>query len=196
MSNIERKRQCLKDIYYRRKANGLCTKCGKNNDTKFVLCTQCKADMKVYKRKYDDTEKAKDSQRLLGIRRRKTEKYKEWKRNYMRERYKNDVQFKLARLISDRLSKAAKKNTRLSGTLKYLGCSLQELKEHLSSKFTQGMSWDNHGEWHIDHIVPLASADLMNENDLRRVCHYTNLQPLWAADNIRKHDSIPEAGTK
>jgi hypothetical protein len=50
------------------------------------------------------------------------------------------------------------------------------------------MSWDNHGEWHIDHIIPLSSAK--NENDVYTLCHYTNLQPLWAEENLRKSNKI------
>ncbi len=50
------------------------------------------------------------------------------------------------------------------------------------------MSWDNYGEWHIDHIVPLSSFDLTDKSQVNKVCHYTNLQPLWAIDNLRKGD--------
>ena len=58
------------------------------------------------------------------------------------------------------------------------------LKEHLESQFIDGMGWDNRVEWHIDHIIPLSSAK--TEDELYRLCHYTNLQPLWAEDNLKK----------
>jgi hypothetical protein len=67
----------------------------------------------------------------------------------------------------------------------YLGCSLAELKAHLEARFLPGMTWANYGSgWHVDHIVPLASAKTPDE--ILRLCHYTNLQPLWAQDNLRK----------
>ena len=65
-----------------------------------------------------------------------------------------------------------------------LGCTWEELVLHLESQFSEGMSWDNRSDWHIDHIIPLASAQ--TEEELMALCHYTNLQPLWAVDNLSK----------
>ena len=65
-----------------------------------------------------------------------------------------------------------------------MGVSLNDLKEHLQSKFKDGMNWDNYGSWHIDHIIPLSSAKTTEE--LNTLCHYTNLQPLWASENLSK----------
>jgi hypothetical protein len=69
---------------------------------------------------------------------------------------------------------------------------LEQLKQHLESKFQTGMTWDNWtiDGWHIDHIKPLASFDLTNRKQLFEDCNYTNLQPLWAIDNILKSDSV------
>ena len=61
---------------------------------------------------------------------------------------------------------------------------MEELKIHLEKQFKPGMSWDNRKEWHIDHIVPLASAK--DEETMNKLCHYTNLQPLWAEENLSK----------
>lgn len=71
-----------------------------------------------------------------------------------------------------------------SKTTDLLGCDFNKLKNHLESKFAIGMNWDNYGKWHIDHIVPIASAK--TEDEIVALNHYTNLQPLWAEDNIRK----------
>lgn len=75
-------------------------------------------------------------------------------------------------------------------TFDIVGCSPEFLKEHLEKKFTEGMCWENHGKfgWHIDHIVPLSSAN--NEEEIYKLCHYTNLQPLWAEDNLKKYNKI------
>ena len=73
-------------------------------------------------------------------------------------------------------------------TFDIVGCSPLELKIHLEQKFTEGMSWDNQGKWHIDHIIPLSSAT--NEDGLYKLCYFTNLQPMWAADNIKKGAKI------
>lgn len=77
-------------------------------------------------------------------------------------------------------------------TIDLLGTDIISLRKHLESKFKEGMSWDNHGlyGWHIDHILPCASFDLTKEEDQRRCFHYTNLQPLWAEDNLKKSDKI------
>lgn len=72
----------------------------------------------------------------------------------------------------------------------YLGCSWVFLRDYLAQKFTDGMSWNNYGEWHVDHIMPLASAT--TRDDLIKLCHYSNLQPLWAFDNLSKGAKIPD----
>jgi len=60
--------------------------------------------------------------------------------------------------------------------------------EHFESLFTNGMCWNNMGQWHIDHIIPLSTA--ITEEDVIRLCHYTNLQPLWAEDNLKKSNKL------
>ena len=73
-------------------------------------------------------------------------------------------------------------------TFDIVGCSPNQLKEHLEKQFNDGMSWDNYGKWHIDHIIPLSSAN--NEDEVYKLCHHTNLQPLWAEDNLKKSNKI------
>ena len=68
------------------------------------------------------------------------------------------------------------------------GCSKNDLLKHLESKFTEGMTFENYGEWHIDHIRPCASFNLEDPEEQKKCFHWTNLQPLWALDNIRKGD--------
>jgi hypothetical protein len=78
--------------------------------------------------------------------------------------------------------------TKRNKTFDIVGCSPEFLKEHLETQFTDGMSWDNRSEWHIDHIIPLSSAK--TEDELYKLCHYENLQPLWAEDNLKKSNKI------
>ena len=73
-----------------------------------------------------------------------------------------------------------------------LGCSIQDARRYLEDQFTKGMSWENHGEWHIDHRKPCASFDLTNVEEQRVCFHYTNLQPLWASENLSKQDYFDE----
>lgn len=70
----------------------------------------------------------------------------------------------------------------------YVGCNTKELRMYLESKFMHGMNWENYGKWHIDHITPLASA--RSEEEIYKLLHFSNLQPLWAIDNIRKGSKI------
>lgn len=73
-------------------------------------------------------------------------------------------------------------------TEQLLGCTIAELYNYLASKFTEGMTFENHGQWHIDHVIPLASAT--SQSEIEKLCHYTNLQPLWAKDNLSKGANI------
>jgi hypothetical protein len=105
-----------------------------------------------------------------------------------KKRRANDELFVLKENISSRINKAFRGLTKSKRTLEMLGCSLEEAKLHIESLFQPGMSWDNYGysTWHIDHKIPLASAT--NIEELEKLCHISNLQPLWAMDNIHKSD--------
>lgn len=108
-------------------------------------------------------------------------------------RRQKDPLFKLTGNLRSRLNKALKSKrwTKNNHFKEYIGCTLPELKAHLESQFQPGMTWNNNTTkgWHVDHIIPLASAK--NIEELYKLCHYTNLQPLWATDNIRKGDKLP-----
>lgn len=67
-----------------------------------------------------------------------------------------------------------------------VGCSLEEFKQYIAAQFDEEMSWDNYGEWHIDHIKPLSSFDLLDEDQVKECFHYSNTQPLWGPDNMAK----------
>ena len=98
---------------------------------------------------------------------------------------------KLKKNLRGRITDAFKVSfwTKNNTTKKMLGCNFETAHKHLERQFTKCMSWENHGEWHIDHIIPLASAQ--TEEELIKLCHYTNLQPLWAIDNLMKGATMP-----
>ena len=105
------------------------------------------------------------------------------------ERLKNDIAFKLQFLCRKRLYKAikAQNKTKLDKTMSLVGCTPNELKAYIESKFDGNMNWENYGSyWHIDHIKPCASFDLSNIEEQQKCFHYTNLQPLEAKENMRK----------
>jgi hypothetical protein len=118
------------------------------------------------------------------------ENNKEKRNEYENHRKKTDKIYKIKHLVRNRISKflTIKRLNKKHATFELVGCTPQELKIYLEQKFTNGMSWDNQGEWHIDHKIPLASAK--TEEELYKLCHFTNLQPMWATENIKKGSKI------
>jgi hypothetical protein len=105
-----------------------------------------------------------------------------------RDRYWSDDNFRLTCVLRSRLNAAIKSSAKSGSAVKNLGCSIEELKLHLESKFDDKMAWSNYGRfgWHIDHREPLTGFDLSDPDQLKDACHYTNLQPLWWRENIIK----------
>lgn len=95
-----------------------------------------------------------------------------------------NIQRRLARNLRTRLNKAVKRSS--VSAVRHLGISIPELKEYLAALFKPGMTWENYGEWHIDHIRPLATFDLTDHEQALIACHFTNLQPLWRVENQSK----------
>ncbi len=98
--------------------------------------------------------------------------------------------YKLKHYLRTRIGKVIKREQRVGSAVRDLGCSGQELKKYLESKFQQNMSWSNYGQggWHIDHIQALNNFNLTNREQFLKACHYTNLQPLWESENCSKQD--------
>ena len=94
--------------------------------------------------------------------------------------------------MRSRLNGAIKNNSKSGSAVRDLGCSIDELKIYLEKQFQPGMIWKNWGnkggQWSIDHIIPLISVDLKNREEFLKVCHYTNLRPMWHIDNLKKGD--------
>ena len=108
-----------------------------------------------------------------------------------RKQWENaSTELRLKVKISDRIRKAFKfsGNRKSKRTTELLGCDVKTAKKWLEDKFLDGMNWGNCGAWHIDHIVPCSAFDLKSEEQQKKCFHYTNLQPLWAIDNLRKNN--------
>jgi post-segregation antitoxin (ccd killing protein) len=114
------------------------------------------------------------------------EKLAEYAKIYTNKKYHSDPIFRLKMNQRTRARLALKGKIKSSSTEKLLGCTFEKFKLHIESKFCDGMNWENMGQWHIDHIIPLASFDLSKEDHQKIAFHYTNQQPLWAVDNLKK----------
>lgn len=138
---------------------------------------------------------------------RKTEKCRkknrDWaKRNrlkmqeYFVKRYHNDYKFNIAIKLRRRIWMALKKRktSKSSTIIKLLGCNYEEYKNHIESQFKDGMSWNEveKSNIHIDHIIPCSKFDLTKEEEQKKCFHYTNLQPLWAKENLSKAAKVEQ----
>lgn len=113
------------------------------------------------------------------------EKRREYKTEYDKKRKAKDPGYKILMLTRTRVWHLLRGDKNIP-TKELFGCSLEYFKEHIEKQFTDGMSWGNHGEWHLDHIKPCFSFDLTNPEELKACFHYSNYQPLWASDNLSK----------
>lgn len=151
------------------KEAGVCVRCGVPKESaKMHLCPTCKTEAELH------------------------QKQKEQERKTMRQRKRRveDGAFRMKRRVSERLREILGKKKSGSAS-RWTGCSKQFLKDYLASLFTEGMSWDNYGQWHIDHIIPQAYFDFNNPDEVRMCWNYRNLQPLWGNDNIEKGANLP-----
>lgn len=145
-----------------------------------------------YRKQYYEENKEKILEKRKQYCEENKEQIKEYKKQYEKKRRETDMGYRILDACRKRLYKAIKRNTKSVSTKKLIGCSIEHLLQHLENQFTKGMTWDNYGEWHIDHIKPCAMFDFTKEEDQRECFHYTNLQPLWAEDNLRKSDKYIE----
>jgi hypothetical protein len=100
--------------------------------------------------------------------------------------------FKIKGNMSGRLSDLINKRNLGTTTLELIGCDRETFISHIEKQFTEGMTWQNYGlkGWHVDHILPLSSFDLTIEDEVKKACHFTNLQPLWWQDNLEKGNKV------
>jgi hypothetical protein len=162
-----------------------------------------KVRLKEQRRAYFSARKAvkKEYDRQYRLRNleKRTVQVKEWVKmnrehynSWLREKRKINPQFAIANNMRGRINIALRKSglKRNKSLEVILGCSVCALMQYLEARFLPGMTWANRSRWHIDHIKPCASFDLTDPDEQARCFHFTNLQPLWATDNIRKGDRI------
>lgn len=122
----------------------------------------------------------------------KKEQFSKKNPDYFIKKYHNDLLYKLRVNLRNRINTYLKLNNinKSKKTFDVIGCSPEELKVHIEKQFTDGMNWGNKGlyGWHIDHIIPLSSSN--TEEEFYKLCHYTNLQPLWWFDNLSKGSKL------
>ena len=186
----------LSKEYYLDNKNNILKKCKtyKNNNKE-----KCKISRKTYYN--NNKEKCKEVDRLYY---KENKENKRITRNEYRKNNREKVRLQekalkdknptyrlgcsVRTLIGNSISKKGyRKNSK---TANILGVSIPEFKIYLESQFKQGMSWENRGDWHIDHIIPISFAE--NEEEVIMLNHYTNLRPLWKVENLSKNDNILE----
>ncbi|MEI6702601.1 MAG: hypothetical protein WCL71_03575 [Deltaproteobacteria bacterium] len=188
--------------------NKFCPKCKKTKDESAFfkdkshssgLAAACKVCRKSYNEKNAEQLKTwrrahylENKSKILLQNKANRPKYNERRAAQIRERSQTDPLFKLTNAVRCRLRHAlratGKGTVKIATTLSLLGCSPAVLKTHIENQFEPGMTWDNHGlhGWHVDHIKPCAKFDLTKEAEQMECFHYSNLQPLWAEDNLKK----------
>jgi hypothetical protein len=100
---------------------------------------------------------------------------------------RTNINKRLAHNLRNRITGYFKRDSKSGSAVNDLGCSIQEFKEFVEKKFPPGMSWDNYGDWHLDHIIPLCRFNLSDREQFLKAAHFTNYQPLWAKDNLSKN---------
>lgn len=151
-----------------------------------------KEDIRVRDNAYKKANREAINKKQSEYQKREAERINKYSREYVKKRRKTDKLYALQINMRGRFKfeLAKRGETKWLKVNDYLGCSWVELRGYLGSQLSDGMTWDNYGEWHVDHIIPLALAS--NKEQLIELCHYTNLRPLWAFDNISKGAKLPD----
>ena len=156
-----------------------------------ALTDQQKANAKKYRDSVKGKAGAKkyrqgDAGKASMARQQKNRVASGWDKDNKRKRYSEDPIYRNTKILRVRFEAAMKGKASDKTARALLGCSVEELLVHLNDQFTEGMTWENQGEWHIDHIKPCASFDLTIEEERNKCFHFTNMQPLWALENLKK----------
>jgi len=151
-----------------------------------------KPEVKARKREHSAKPEVKARKKEYNAKYKAKPENKAKKNTRNKERYNSEKNYKLTRILRARQLDALKGNSKSASSLELLGCSVDEALQHLENQFQPGMTWDNWtlDGWHVDHIKPCASFDMEDEDQQKECFHYSNLQPLWAKDNLEKGDKL------
>lgn len=141
--------------------------------------------IKAYSASYYRTHRAKLIKKAKDYAAQNRHKINAWERQYR----KRNTSAAIAKSLRNRLNEVLKRGRSKStgSALSLLGCSLEDFRIYLETKFEPGMTWDNRGDWEVDHIMPCAIFDLTKADHQRRCFHFSNMQPLWRTQNRRKN---------
>jgi hypothetical protein len=147
---------------------------------------------KIRKEKKISNDKYKDSKALYDVQYRKKHKEKiaEYKKNWDKNQMKNNILYRIKKNLRRRVHHALKGNNKSKSTMKLIGCTPEFFKNYIESLFIEGMTWDNYGEWHIDHIIPCFTFDLTIPEEQNKCFNYSNQRPLWKTDNLKRPKNI------
>jgi hypothetical protein len=159
-----------------------------NKERKKLLDLKNKDRINFKRRERRKTEKGKILNSINSKKYR--EKNKRQLTNKYLERRRKDPNFKLLTILRVRIKDVLRGHSKSNSTIKVVGCTIEELWKHLESTFKPGMTRENHGKWHVDHIIPCSSFDLSKPEEQAKCFHYTNLQALWAHENLSKGAKI------
>ena len=180
---LERKRISSKKRYKPKKPQGFIPRDKKEMGREWYLKNNESVKARAKKWKTENKEKVAISEKKGRVKR-LPQLREYWKK------LRQDPRKRLLFNMRNRLCSATKGVCYSESTKELLGCSMHDFRYHLESKFTQGMSWDNYGKWHVDHKIPCSFFDLSIKEERERCFNYRNLQPLWAIDNFIKNDKI------
>lgn len=167
-----------KDAYRPDGLKHLCRKCTS------VQHARWKSANPSYRKEYHERNKDREHTRNNNYAR----THREQIRQTHAERYRNDPQYKAAYLLRGRLRNALGGTAKSDSTKALLGCNWYQFQEWMRYQFLPGMTWANHGKvWHLDHVIPIAAFDLRIADEQQKCFHWTNFQPLYAEDNLRKN---------
>lgn len=160
----------------------------KKQQKKYCENPKIKKQIKEYMKEYNQIHKEELKKYQSEYRKSHKTESRIYHKVYIKTKRNDNIDFKVLDAIRTRIYLALKGNPKTSTTMKLVGCSIKKLKRHLESKFKPGMNWKNHGRkgWVIDHIRPCCSFDLSNPKEQKKCFYYTNLQPLWEKDNMKK----------
>jgi hypothetical protein len=172
---------CKREFYQKNKIKIL------NYHKQRNLLPKIKAKRKLWNKEHYFENKEKYFECNTKWREKNKDKINNYAKQYNKQRYDNDVNYKISEVLRSRFWQAVNNNSKTVSVVKLVGISIPHLKDYLKSKFKKGMAWDNYGKiWEIDHILPCSSFNLSKSEEQEKCFHFSNLQPLFKTTKISK----------